>query len=217
MFSLENVLFKVQNRPIIVDRSFVPKTGKVILCGNHLYINDSKLVKFASSRNVVWHGSYNDAECVKYLNEGGVVGIFPEGVMNNYRRIQMEILDLEKEIIELNKNKFLRSSDCMTEVYFLQEQITCKLENLIEAKETLESNGFNVVDRDVVLPFSDYAVNLASKTNTPIVPFAITGDFENKNDRIKIRFGEPMEITGNLDSANDSLRESVKQLIYKSY
>lgn len=69
--------------------------------------------------------------------------------------------------------------------------------------------------KDIIMPFKYGAVSMASKTNSTIVPFSITGKYKLfKKNSITICFGEPYKIsTNNLTNANQELMEKVKKLI----
>jgi len=67
------------------------------------------------------------------------------------------------------------------------------------------------------MPFKYGAVSMASKTNSTIVPFSITGKYKlfTKNS-ITICFGKPYKIkTDDLTQANVELMEKVSKLIVK--
>lgn len=70
---------------------------------------------------------------------------------------------------------------------------------------------------NILLPFKFGAVSMAKKTNTPIVPFAITGDYKLFHKNIKIEFGKPIYIGDmELPQANEYLMKTVGDLIKKS-
>ena len=64
-----------------------------------------------------------------------------------------------------------------------------------------------------LLPFKYGAVSLAKKTNSYIVPFAITGKYKIFNGHIKITYGEPYKVTGDLEKENKILMEKVSKLM----
>lgn len=69
----------------------------------------------------------------------------------------------------------------------------------------------------VLLPFKFGAVSMAKKTKSPIVPFAITGDYKLFRKGIKIEFGEPIDISKmELQEANEYLMQKVEELIKKN-
>lgn len=70
---------------------------------------------------------------------------------------------------------------------------------------------------NILLPFKFGAVSMAKKTNSPIVPFAITGEYKAFHKSIKIEFGEPIYVRDmELPQANEYLMKTVEDLIKKS-
>lgn len=70
--------------------------------------------------------------------------------------------------------------------------------------------------KDIIMPFKFGAVSMASKTNSYIVPFSITGKYKIFKESIIIEFGEPYKIKTNLEKENDILMNKVKRLIIKN-
>ncbi len=70
---------------------------------------------------------------------------------------------------------------------------------------------------ETLLPFKFGAVSIAQKTNSPIVPFAIRGDFKKIRNDVVVEFGEPMYIHQNMDleEANNLLRNRVLEIFTK--
>ena len=65
-----------------------------------------------------------------------------------------------------------------------------------------------------LLPFKYGAVNFAKKTNTKIIPYAITGKYHIFNNKLKIVFGAPLDISElELEDANKLLYDSVLALL----
>ena len=68
--------------------------------------------------------------------------------------------------------------------------------------------------KELLLPFKFGAVSLAQKTNSYIVPFAITGDYKFRSKNLKITYGKPFKITDmTLEEANDKLYKIVEKLL----
>lgn len=69
---------------------------------------------------------------------------------------------------------------------------------------------------DIIMPFKFGAVKMANDTNSPIVPFAITGKYKPFERGIKIRFFEPVTVeNGDFKAANEKLMETVKSELIK--
>lgn len=64
-----------------------------------------------------------------------------------------------------------------------------------------------------LLPFKKGAVRMASITNTPIIPFAITGKYSLFSNNLTIKFGKPYYINStDLNSENNILKEKIENL-----
>lgn len=65
--------------------------------------------------------------------------------------------------------------------------------------------------KEPVMPFKIGAVKMAYESNSPIVPFVITGDYKWHSRNLKIEFLDPFFVGKNLNKANDELREKIKK------
>ena len=63
-----------------------------------------------------------------------------------------------------------------------------------------------------LLPFKYGAVSFAKKTGACIVPFAITGKYKIFRDSIKIIYGKPYKVNGDLEKENKKLMDKVSRL-----
>lgn len=99
-------IFKLIYRPIIVNKEFIPKSGKIILAGNHTHIFDCLLLLSSTKRQIHFlakdelmkgvkkiifknlgiipvNRRIKDKSVIpiskKYLSNNLVIGIFPEG------------------------------------------------------------------------------------------------------------------------------------------
>lgn len=68
---------------------------------------------------------------------------------------------------------------------------------------------------NIILPFKYGAVSFAKKTNCFIVPFSITGSYNIFKHNIKIIYGKPYKVTGDLELENEKLMKRVEYLIKK--
>ena len=67
---------------------------------------------------------------------------------------------------------------------------------------------------ELLLPFKFGAVSMAEKTDSYIVPFAITGDYKFRSKNLKITYGKPFKVKDmELDKANDKLYKIVEKLL----
>lgn len=68
--------------------------------------------------------------------------------------------------------------------------------------------------KELLLPFKFGAVSLAEKTDSYIVPFAITGDYKFRSKNLKITYGKPFKVEDmTLEEANDKLYKIVEKLL----
>ena len=181
------VYFKVKFRPTIYGKENIPKSGPIILCGNHMHTHDQFNVLCVTNRVVHYMAKdeyfkgknawfFKMACCIpvdrtikdenaksearKVLERGGALGIFPEGT----------------------RNKTLGTKD--------------------------------EVD---LLPFKFGAVSLAKKTGALIVPFGISGKYTGKKGKLTTRIGKPIDISNmELEEANELLRKNILKLMKKS-
>ncbi len=156
----------------------IPKEGPVILAGNHTSNFDALIMLDGPDRIVhmlakkeLFKGKFKNwffrgmacipvdrsihdkeatGEAIEMLNNGNIIGIFPEGTINK--------------------------------------------------------------TNEDVLPFKYGAVSFAKKTGAPIVPFAITGKYKIFRDSIKITYGKPFKVDGDLDNENIKLMNKVIKL-----
>ena len=67
---------------------------------------------------------------------------------------------------------------------------------------------------DVIMPFKMGAVKMSEKTNSPIVPFGITGKYKLfKRKSVRIEFFKPMYAKGDLEKANKKLESIVSKCL----
>lgn len=69
---------------------------------------------------------------------------------------------------------------------------------------------------EILLPFKYGAVSMASKTNTKIIPYSITGEYKFFGGHLKVEFGNPIEVTEDLTKSNESLYNAIGDLIKKN-
>jgi 1-acyl-sn-glycerol-3-phosphate acyltransferase len=68
--------------------------------------------------------------------------------------------------------------------------------------------------KEFLLPFKFGAVSMASKTDSLLVPFGITGDYKFRSKNLTIRYGKPFKVENmSLEEANDKLYNEVKKLM----
>ena len=102
-------LFKLWYNPKIINKEYIPKNGSIIIAGNHKHIFDQCLTIMATKRPIHYMAKkeYFDGifsfffkfvgcisvdrtkkdkkateTAINVLNDGGAIGIFPEGTRN---------------------------------------------------------------------------------------------------------------------------------------
>jgi len=68
--------------------------------------------------------------------------------------------------------------------------------------------------KEFLLPFKYGAVSMAKKTNSYIVPVAITGEYKFRSKNLVIRIGKPFKVDDlSLEEANIKLKDEISKLI----
>ncbi len=70
--------------------------------------------------------------------------------------------------------------------------------------------------KDIIMPFKYGAVSLASKTNSYLIPFSITGKYKLFKKSVKIEFLEPYKVAANLEKENKILMNKIKKSIIEN-
>ncbi len=104
------ILFKLYYNPKIVNKEVIPKDGPILIAGNHKHVYDQCLTIIATKRTIRYMAKkeyfdnkklawfFKSAGCIPvdrskkdnksvssaldFLNEGGAIGLFPEGTRN---------------------------------------------------------------------------------------------------------------------------------------
>ena len=64
-----------------------------------------------------------------------------------------------------------------------------------------------------MLPLKFGAVSMAEKTDSWIVPFAVTGDYKFRSKNLVIRIGKPYKVIGDLEKENKKLADTIGNLM----
>ena len=164
---------------------------------------------------------------IEVLNGNHALGLFPEGTRNGlkeerikelhktyqeeipyeefYKKVKKNKTSLVNYLEELMKSGFITKDEFLDNLYDVEAFF----------KDLLNSHRITIdeyVDH-ILLPFKFGAVSLASKTNSLLVPYAITGDYKFRSNNLEIRIGKPLSVGDDLEKANKELNETIKQLI----
>ena len=165
-------LVKLVFRPNYVGLENIPKSGRIILAGNHTNNLDSPLLLSCTKR--VIHFLAKEELTKGILGPGfKAMGIIP---------VNRTIHDkgaLHNAINTLKENKVIG----------------------IFPEGTINKT------KDIIMPFKIGAVKMAQETNTPIIPFTITGKYKAFRKNITIEFYKPIKIK------NDDLTKENEQLM----
>lgn len=171
-------------------------------------------------------------DALEVLHDGHALGLFPEGTRNGlkeekakelYEKYIKEDISFEDFYKRVKKNKTSQAN-------YLEELINTKtitkkefIENIYDMDSFLRKLVRNkkIKEKDyyenILLPFKYGAVSMAKKTNSKLVPFAITGDYKFRSKNLTIRIGKPIDPEEDLESANKKLRKEMLKLIKENH
>ncbi len=167
-------------------------------------------------------------KAIEVLNNNLALGLFPEGTRNGlkeekikeiYNLYLKDNLSYREAIVKLKKNK--TSQYNFLEDLFLKKIITKDefIDNIFEIDEFLKDLIINKritteeYFSNLLLPFKFGAVSMASKTNSYLVPYAITGEYKFRSNNLVIRIGKSFKIGNDLEKENQRLYEEIKKLM----
>lgn len=169
------VLFKLFFTPKIIGKENIPKSGKVILAGNHTSNFDCLLLISSTKRNIHFLAKkelWNGPKKIIFAN----MGLIPVDRKNKDHQA------LSSSIAYLENNLLIG----------------------IFPEGTTEKEG-------KMLDFKMGAVKMAKDTNSPIVPFIITGNYKLFSKNLRIEFLKPIMISGDLNQENINLRNIIEK------
>lgn len=167
-------------------------------------------------------------KAIEVLNNNLALGLFPEGTRNGLKEEKIkeiynvylkDNLSYQEAIVKLKKNK--TSQYNFLEDLFLKKIITKDefIDNIFEIDEFLKDLIINKritkeeYFSNLLLPFKFGAVSMASKTNSYLVPYAITGEYKFRSKNLVIRIGKSFKIGNDLEKENQRLYEEIKKLM----
>ena len=169
------VLFKLFFTPKIIGKENIPKSGKVILAGNHTSNFDCLLLISSTKRSIHFLAKkelWNGPKKIIFAN----MGLIPVDRKNKDHQA------LSSSIAYLENNLLIG----------------------IFPEGTTEKEG-------KMLDFKMGAVKMAKDTNSPIVPFIITGNYKLFSKNLRIEFLKPIMISCDLNQENINLRNIIEK------
>ena len=168
------------------------------------------------------------------LNNGEILGIFPEGTRNALKEERIkEIYDQYFKDVEYDtfSSRLKEGKPKLSQLKYLlksydnkkikKQELDIYIYNVDEALRELWKN--NVIKEhdyydSLLLDFKFGAVSMAQKTNNPILPMVVTGDYKFKSKNLIVRFGSLYEVgKKDLAKANEELREIFIQMLKENY
>lgn len=168
------------------------------------------------------------------LNSGEILGIFPEGTRNALKEERIkEIYDQYFKDVEYDtfSSRLKEGKPKLSQIKYLlklydnkkikKQELNIYIYNVDEALRELWKN--NVIKEhdyydSLLLDFKFGAVSMAQKTNSPILPMVVTGDYKFKSKNLIVRFGSLYEVgKKDLAKANEELREIFIQMLKENY
>lgn len=201
------------------------------------YFDNSKVAWFFKAAGCIpVDRSKKDEEATSHalevLKEEEALGIFPEGTRNALKEERAkELYDYYfeestmefPEFYEKTKNNRTSFVNYLEELY--QKNFISKeefLDNIFDVDAFLKDLILNhrmtkeeYYDH-ILLPLKFGAVSLAHKTDSLIVPYAITGDYKFRSKNLTVRIGEPFAIEGDLEKANKRLQKEIRDLMMEN-
>lgn len=173
-------IFKFYYNPKIIGKENIPKTGSILIVGNHKHLYDQCLTIVATKRGIHYMAKkeYFDNKKVAWFFKGtGCISVDRSKKDDKATSLALEVLKDNGAI-------------------------------------GLFPEGTRNKTNEFLLPFKFGAVSMASKTDSYLVPFGITGDYKFRSKNLTIRYGNPFKV-GNmtLEEANNKLYNEVKKLM----
>lgn len=171
------VFIKLWYHPTVVGLENIPKTGRIVLAGNHT----------------------NDMDSVM------MVGVVPYRVLHFLAKDSL--LKGPKKLI-FSGMGIIPVNRAIHDKNALDSAIKALEED--KAIAIFPEGTINRTD-DIIMPFKIGAVKMASETNTPIVPFVITGKYKFGTKNLRIEFLSPIKVSKKEDLTKDN--EKLEKII----
>ncbi len=254
--SILGPIFKFYYHPKIKGKENLNIPGNKIIASNHIHLYDQchsiistkEFITFMAkkeyfdSKKTRWFfssvgcipvdRSKKDDDAVKWalktLNEGGNVGLFPEGTRNGYKK--EKILELYQQfaknfsLAEFSKKIALEKPSQINYLINLYHDQKITESQMLEHLGCADAYLKELVDQNIIstddyfdallLDFKFGAVSMSKKTDSYIIPVAITGEYRFRSKNLTINYGKPFKVTNmELTRANKLLRDNIINLM----
>ena len=168
---------------------------------------------------------------LEVLKQDYALGLFPEGTRNGPKQEKIdEVYEIVKEeypdkeeftkiikkqktsfinyLLELVEKKKIKKKDFISNI----DRVNDYLLELIDEKVITKDDYYE----NILLPFKFGAVSMAQKTDSYLVPYAITGEYKFRSKDLTVRFGKPFKVGEDLEKANTKLRKEIANLMRES-
>ena len=165
------------------------------------------------------------------LKKDYALGLFPEGTRNGPKQVKIdEVYEIVKDkypekdeftkiikkqktsfinyLLELVEKKKIKKKDFIENIHRVNDFLLELIDDGVISKEDYYDN--------ILLPFKFGAVSMAQKTDSYLVPYAITGEYKFRSKDLTVRFGVPFKVEGDLEKANNRLRNEIADLMRQS-
>lgn len=259
---LKNLLrpfYLLKFHPTINGKENIPKKGPIIICGNHEHVMDQCSLLISTRRIIrylakdeyfkgekAWffkavgcisvdrsiHDEEAKGKAIDILNQGGCVGLFPEGTRNEVTCKEDKLNELyeivkdkytKEELIKIFRPKCLKYTQIELLIQLNKKKVITNKElkeyvldpdNSLKKLVGLKKIKQSEYDESLLIPLKYGAVSFASKTGAKIVPFGISGDYTGKKGKLTCNIGKPIDVKGmSLEEANAILSKNIIKLM----
>lgn len=166
-------------------------------------------------------------KAIEVLKEGHALGIFPEGTRNGLKEEKIKEI-YNKYFFEMSYKKFYKKvkKNKTSFVLYLEELMNNGtiseldyLNHLFDTEKYLRElikSGIITIDDyydHILLPLKYGAVSMAHKTDSYIIPYAISGSYKFRGKDLKVKIGEPFKVSDDLEESNKKLDSEIKRLL----
>lgn len=172
------------------------------------------------------------SKALEVLNNDFALGLFPEGTRNGLKEEKLkelygkykkyfgeyeEFVNTIKDartsqvnyMEELLNNKVIKKKDFINNLGRIDEYLKELLNNKKISKKEYEES--------ILLPFKFGSVSMAKKTDSYLVPYAITGEYKFRSKNLVVNIGKPFKVSDDLEQSNKRLRDEIIKLMMESY